>query len=205
MKNIGLSLLSVIVSGNIVFAGANTTRTVDPIVEIPLIVDESVSGFYLGLGVSAVSTHEEDLDFFSITEGQDRTGDISLALGYDWNEYIGLEARYMVSIAKEDIVDRSSWGIYVKPQYPITEDFKIYGLIGIGGFDASGTNHFGQNISADDVSLQWGLGVSYQVYENISLYIDYIQVASDVSATAFVNKNVDVSSDAINIGISYHF
>ncbi len=205
MKNVGLSLLSVVVCSNIVFAGANSGKVLEPSIIIPQIEDESVSGFYLGLGLSAVSTHEDDLDFFSVTEGQDRTGDLSLMAGYDWNEYIAIEGRYMVSVAKEDIVDRTSWGLYVKPQYPVTKDFKIYGLLGVGGFDVSGTNHFGDNIDSNDISLQWGLGVSYEVYEDLSISVDYIQVASNVDATAFVTQNVDVSSDAITVGLSYHF
>lgn len=206
MKNLGFSLLSVIVCTNVIFAGANSQKVLEPSVVIPAIVDDkTVSGFYLGLGVSAVSTYEADLDFFSITEGQDRTGDISLTAGYDWNEYLAVEGRYMFSVVKEDIVDRSSWGIYIKPQYWVTEDFKVYGLLGIGGFDASGTSHFGHNIDSNDISLQWGLGVSYKIYDNLSIYIDYIQVARDIDATAFVTQNVDVSSDAITVGISYHF
>ena len=206
MKNVGLSLVSVILATNVVFAGANSQKVLEPSIIIPAIVDDkTVSGFYLGLGVSAASTHEADLDFFNITEGQDRTGDISFKAGYDWNEYLAVEGRYMFSVVKEDIVDRSSWGIYVKPQYWVTEDFKVYGLLGIGGFDASGTNHFGHNIESNDISFQWGLGISYVIYENVSIFVDYIQIARDIDATAFVTQNVDVSSDAITIGLSYHF
>jgi len=205
MKSIGLSLVTVMLCSNVAFAGKNTEKVLEPSIIIPNLVDETTSGFYLGLGVSAVSTHESNLNFFSVTDGQDRTGDISFSAGYDWNEYIAIEGRYMVSVAKEDIVDRTSWGIYVKPQYSVTEDLKLYGLLGVGGFDASGTNHFGHTIDADDISLQWGLGVSYEVYENVSIFVDYVQVASDVDATAFVTQDVDVSSDAITIGATYHF
>ena len=111
MKNVGLSLVSVILATNVAFAGANSQKVLEPSIIIPAIVDDkTVSGFYLGLGVSAASTHEADLDFFNITEGQDRTGDISFKAGYDWNEYLAVEGRYMFSVIKEDIIDRSSWG-----------------------------------------------------------------------------------------------
>jgi len=205
MKKIGWSLLSVVACTHMAFAGANTAKVIEPSMPIPAIEEESVSGFYAGLGVSAVSTHQDDLNFFSITDGQDRTGNVLLSAGYDWNEYIGLEARYMFSVAKEDIVDMDSWSIYVKPQYPITEDFTVYALLGIGGFDISGTNHFGDTISADEISFHWGLGVSYEVYENIFVSVDYTQVANSLDTDAFVTQNVDVSSDAISVGLSYHF
>lgn len=205
MKNVGLYILSVIASTHIIFAGANSTKVIEPSILIPHEEQETISGFYLGLGLSATSTHEADLDFLSITDGQDRTGDLSFTAGYDINEYIAIEGRYMFSIAKENIVDRSSWGIYVKPQYPITENFKVYGLLGIGGVDATGTNHVGQKFDFNDASFQWGLGISYEVYEDISIYVDYVQIARDVYTTAFVSPNVDVSSDAVTVGISYHF
>jgi len=205
MKNIGLSLLSVMVCSNVVFAAKNIEKVLEPSIVIPSIVDESTNGFYIGLAVSAVSTRESKLDFFSVIDGQDRTGDLLFSLGYDWNEYIAIEGRYMVSIAKEHIVDRKSWGIYVKPQYSVTEEFKVYGLLGLGGFDATGTNNFGDTIDTDDISLQWGLGVSYEVHEDISIFVDYVQIASDVDTTTFVTQDVDISSDAFTIGVSYHF
>jgi len=204
MKNIGWSLLSVVASSHMVFAGANTTKAIEPSMPIP-VVEKSMSEFYAGLGVSAVSTHQGDLDFFSITDGQDRTGNVGFFAGYDWNEYIGLEARYMFSVAKEDIVDMDSWSIYAKPQYPITENLTVYALLGIGGFNASGTNHFGDTIDADEISFHWGLGLSYEVYENIFVSADYTQVANNIDTDAFVTQNVNVSSDVFTIGVSYHF
>ncbi len=205
MRNIGLSLATIVLCSNIVLAGKNTEKVLEPSIAIPEIVDDSVSGFYLGLGVSAVSTHEADLNFFSVTDGQDRTGDILLLAGYDWNEYIAIEGRYMVSIAKENIVDRTSWGIYVKPQYPVIENINVYGLLGVGGFTATGMNHFGNTIDTDDISLQWGVGISYSLQEDISIFIDYMQVANNIDTAAFVTQDVDLSSDAITIGMVYHF
>ena len=204
MKSIRWSFISVVACSHIVFAGSNTEKVIEPSIPIPT-VEESTSGFHVGVGVSAVSTHQDDLDFFSITDGQDRTGNALLSAGYDWNEYIGLEARYMFSVAKEDIVDMDSWSIYVKPQYPITEDLTVYALLGVGGFDISGTNHFGDSINADEISFHWGLGISYEVYENVHFSVDYTQVANSLYTDAFVTQNVDVASDAITVGVRYRF
>ncbi len=204
MKSVGLSVLAMMAISNVSFAGGDFTKPVEPEILIP-VVDDSVSGFYVGLGLSAVSTRESSLDFSSVENGQDRTGDIVLLAGYDFNEYLAVEGRYMTSIAEEDILDRTSWGIFAKPQYPVTEDFKVYGLLGYGGFDASGTNHSGLNIDADDTGFQWGLGVSYEVFDGVSVFADYLNIARDVTTTAFVTPNVDIDSDAFTVGVTYHF
>jgi len=204
MKNIGLSLLAVMVLSSTSYAGGDFEKVVEPEIIIPA-VDNSVSGFYAGLGASVASTREADMNFFDIEDGQDRTGDVTLLAGYDINEYVAIEGRYQFSVAEENILDKTSWGIFVKPQYPVTEDFKVYGLLGYGGIDVSGTNHIGSSIATDDTGFQWGLGASYEVYENISIFIDYLNIASGVPTTAFVASNVEIDSDAFTIGVIYHF
>jgi hypothetical protein len=202
MKKVVLFLIGLGLFGTTLFAGGNITKEVEPVAVIPETV--ATNNFYVGIGLSVVSTREASQDFFSVTDGQDRTGDISLVAGYDFNEYLAVEGRYMVSIAEEDILDRTSWGIYLKPQYPVTEDIKVYGLLGFGGFDISGT-HAGNNIDADDTDFQWGLGGSYKILDNLSIFIDYINIANDVDAAHFVNDNQDIDSDAVTIGVLYHF
>ena len=204
MKNITLSVLVMMAIGNISYAGGDIAPVVEPEVTVPAI-NESVSesGFYVGLGVSAVSTRESGLDFFSEKEGQDRTGDITLLAGYDFNQYIAVEGRYMVSVTEEDILERSSWGIYVKPQYPIYEDFKVYALLGYGGFDADGID--GSTVNVDETSFQWGIGASYEVMDNISIFVDYLNIANDVETTTFITSPSDVDSDAITVGMTYKF
>jgi len=204
MKKIGFSLLTVMALSNVSFAGGDIAPVIEPAIIVPM-VDDSVSGFYAGLGASVASTREADTNFFDVEDGQDRTGDIALVAGYDINEYVAVEGRYQFSVAEENILDKKSWGIFVKPQYPVTEDFKVYGLLGFGGLDVSGTNHLGANIAADDTGFQWGLGASYEVYENISIFIDYLNIASGMPTTAFVTSNVEIDSDAFTVGAIYHF
>jgi len=203
MKKILFFLMSLSMSTIALFAGGNIAKNIAPV--IPIVVEQETNNLYIGIGLSAVSTRESSLDFFSVENGQDRTGDISLIAGYDFNEYIAVEGRYMTSVADEDIIERTSWGIYLKPQYPVTEDMKVYALLGFGGFDVSGTNHTGANIDADDTGFQWGLGGSYKILDNLSIFIDYLNIANNVATTAFVNPNVDIDSDAITIGLLYHF
>ena len=203
MKKLLFFLMSLSMSTMALFAGGNITKNIEPVV--PIAVEQATNNLYVGIGLSAVSTRESSLDFFSVKNGQDRTGDIALIAGYDFNEYLAVEGRYMVSVAEEDILDRTSWGIYLKPQYPVTDDMRVYALLGFGGFDVSGTNHSGVNIDADDTGFQWGLGGSYKILDNLSIFIDYLNIADNVETTAFVNPNADIDSDAVTIGVLYHF
>lgn len=204
MRKITLSLLTMVAMSSIGFAGGDFKTAVEPVVIIPA-VEETVdqSGLYVGLGISAVITYEEDGSFFETQDGQDRTGDVALIAGYDFNQYIAVEGRYMTSFTHEDYSERSSWGVYVKPQYPVMEELKVYALLGYGGLQLDGINSSG--IDIDEDGFQWGIGTSYEMTENISIFVDYLNIAKDMEVDRFVRPNVEIDSDAITVGAIYKF
>ena len=183
---------------------------VEPVVVVPAVEETVVddSALYVGLGISAVSTRKssftfwEDIDSPDKTGLLDRTGEVSLLVGYDFNRYIAIEGRYIFSFTHEDILERSSWGVYVKPQYPVYEDIKVYALLGYGGIEANGID--GSNIDVDETGFQWGIGTSYNMTENISIFVDYLKVANNMNTT-FTLPAVDIDSDVITMGAVYKF
>ena len=193
-------ILSTVVISSLAFAGG------DIVPVVPAVMVDEVSPFYVGLGLSAVSTRNSDvsLSFTSIKEGQDRTGDILVMAGYEFNPYIAVEGRYMTSVYDEDKLTRDSWGIYAKPQYPATEEFTLYALLGYGGLNADG-----KGLSLTDVSdtgFQWGLGASYAVTEDVAIFVDYVSIATDMDSDIFYSSPfADVDSDAITLGVTYNF
>jgi len=194
---------------NLALAGGGF-KDVEPAVEpvVPVVVEE-VSPLYVGLGLSVVSTRDGSLDIFSVKDEQDRTGDILVMAGYEFNQYVAVEGRYMTSIFDEDVFTRDSWGIYVKPQYPVNKEFSVYALLGYGGLtvDGKGSALIPVNRSdVDDSGFQWGLGGSYAVTENVSIFADYISIAKDMDADIFLGSLLkDVSSDAFTLGATYNF
>ncbi len=204
MRKTTLSLLTMVAMSSIGFAGGDFKSAVEPVVVIP-VVEETVdhSGIYAGLGISAVIAYEGDGSFFESKDGQERTGDITFIAGYDFNQYIAVEGRYMTSFTHEDILERSLWGVYVKPQYPIMEELKVYALLGYGAFQLEGIN--GSGIDIDEDGFQWGVGTSYEVTENISIFVDYLNIAKDMEVGAFINPSVEIDSDAITVGAIYKF
>lgn len=204
MNKIILSICAIAAMSSLGFAGGDMKEVepaVEPVIVVP-VVDES--GFYAGLGLTAISTRDAD---FSVEWGgngeyQDRLGNVSLFAGYNFNAYIAAEGRYTTSYTHEDRVEMSGWSIFVKPQYPVTEDFSVYALLGYGGIILDGVNGF--TVDVDDTGFQWGLGASYMVTENVSLFADYAWLANDMDGI-FFNGADQVDVDAFTIGVNYHF
>ena len=204
MNKIILSVCAVAAMSSLGFAGGDMKEVepaVEPVIVVP-VVDES--GFYAGLGLTAVSARDTDfsVDWGGDSTRQDRLGNVSLIAGYNFNQYIAAEGRYTTSFAHEDSVEMNGWSIFVKPQYPVTEAFSVYVLLGYGGVILDGVD--GAAVDVDDTGFQWGLGASYMVTENVSLFADYAWLANDMDGV-FYNGADQIAVDAFTIGANYHF
>jgi len=201
MKKAVLVTVAIVTMSSFGFAGGD----IEPVETVPF-VEAEVSPFYVGLGLSAVSTRDSDESWepFKDKIGQEDTGDILLMAGYEFNQYIAVEGRYMTSVFGEDDITRDSWGIYVKPQYPATDAFTLYALLGYGGLNADGKGiHF---VKVNDTGFQWGLGASYDLNTHFSIFFDYVNIANDMDADLFRGSFLEeVDSDALSVGIPYHF
>ena len=205
MKKIVLSVSAVAAMSSLVFAGGGTKEVapvVEPVVVIPMA--EELSGFYAGLGIAAVSTRDASIsmDIFDPETGQDRLGNYSFFAGYNFNEYIAVEGRYTNTFSDEDLVEMDGWSLFVKPQYPVSEDFSVYALLGFGGVSMDGIN--GSGVDVDDSGFQWGLGMNYLVTENISIFVDYTSLAADMEGV-YYNGALEVDAAAFTVGVNYLF
>jgi len=105
----------------------------------------------------------------------------------------------LTSISNDYDGDLSTWGIYVKPMYPIG-DFSLYALLGYGEVildDLVGGD-------AVEDGFQWGLGASYTFTEEISVFADYISLYDDTGFD-YRAKLDDVDADVWMVGFSYNF
>jgi len=198
MKKIVLSAWAVAAMGSLGFAGGDiapvasemTTSTIE-------------KNLYAGLGLTGVATSTGNVNIFSEEPFQDRTVNLSLLAGYAFNPYIAVEGRYSLYVSEEDYLNTDFWGIYAKPQYPVSEDFTLYALLGFGGATSTGTN--GAAIDLDDTGFQWGLGASYDVMDDIAVFVDYVSVANGMTPNAWNGTTPDVAIGALTLGITYHF
>jgi opacity protein-like surface antigen len=216
MKKIVLSAWAVAALSSVGFAGGDMAP-VEPVVSTPM-MEEEKTPWYAGLAVAYNQTYSTDHGYFDDSvPTQDETGKLVGQLGYNFHENIGVEGRIGTSFFSEDYASVSTYSIFLKPQYPISEDFTIYGLLGFGIVQVDGTDGdepahpsvVGQEILGD-TAFQWGIGVSYSINEAFSVFVDYTRLASDadISSTLYGYDPViydKLSTQDLTIGVSYHF
>ncbi len=216
MKKIILSLAAVSSLG---FAGGDMV----PLVVVADEIDDT--GFYLGAGVSAMSSRESSvsMDIFNEKSGQDRLGNIDLLAGYIVNDYLAVEGRYGFGITDEDQVEMNSqWSLFLKPMYKFENDedrangenyFAVYALLGYGGVELKGIN--GVVADIDETGFQWGLGVSYTFRETShnenykykdswTVFADYTSLGNDMDGLYYTGLG-QVDADAFTVGLIYKF
>ena len=213
-KTIKLSAVAVMALGNIVFAGGDISPVTahelsdelksaqiipepvkevvipEPVKEVvippiaPKIVEEvkEDSPWYAGAGLVAGRTtnvHCED-----ITYG------VMAKVGYDFNEYVGVEARGLRTNWEYEGSKIKHAGVFLKPQYPVSEDINLYGLL---GYAKTTTSHI-QNL--DETGLAYGAGAEYALSEDMNLFVDYERL---------LEKSNVPDLDALSLGVSFDF
>jgi len=211
MKNSFLSLVTIVALSSLSFAGGDIAPIESEIEPIPTEVSIDESAFYLGLGASTMGLYNDlsDEEFTS-------TG-MMVQVGYQYNRYLALEARYTANVADVEYdhgtsknaniadypADFTNMGIYIKPIYPIGA-FSLYALLGYG--EVTLTNVPLGSMSADrgEDGFQWGIGASYQITDSLDIFADYTTVYDDQGFN-YRGTNADVNGDLVTIGLSYRF
>lgn len=180
MKKVTLSIIAVLAMNTFAIAGGDISP-VEPQITVPEFT-ESTGSFYVGAGYSYMNA--------DAGVAGEHDGDATLLLaGYNFNQYIGVEARYA---GLTDCLENTA--IYVKPMYPIGGT-TVYGLLGYG------ETTYDNGASSSENGFQWGLGVNYAVTENIGVFADYTNLFDDSGFTA----GTDVTVDSVNVGVTYTF
>ncbi len=204
MRKSILSLVSIMALSGLSYAGGS----IAPVIDEPIVVPELVasnSAFYVGLGFGQ-STINDDT-----TSEEFSSTNFMIQAGYQYNQYIAIEGRYGFGFDTDYDQgntngmtdydgDIENWGIYLKPMYPITEEFDIYALLGYGGValtDIAGGDAY-------ESGFQWGLGAQYAVTESISVFADYVKLYDDTGLDYRALLD-DIDSDTWTIGVSYKF
>jgi len=164
-----------------------------PVVNVPL-------GLYLGAGLtyshSECKCNDANIKGGTKAKKYDTYG-INLKAGYNFTDYLGIEAKYIYTPWGDDNTLKH-YGIYLKPSYSISNNIDIYALLGYGKIKCD-TN----NVSAK--GFAWGAGAEYTFNKKIDgkkdglgVYIEYLRPLKKTG-----NKNITI--DMINAGVSYNF
>jgi len=178
MKILTSSIAFVAITTNMAMAGGSNLAPIEPTTNVPqkevIVVNDNVKydGFYLGGALSYLRMNE-----VVETRGQALT----LAGGYYFNKYLGIEARYTrtltdidedqgaETVSKGNVL--SNMGVYVKPMYNITTGFSAYGLAGYG---LAKYDKESEDESLQESGLQWGIGTKYELANGVGFFFDYM-------------------------------
>ncbi len=176
----------------------------------PIVAPKSVSpsGFYAGLGITG-SRYQSACDC-PIVSGVEGSAGIVARLGYDFNRYIGIEARGMKSLTSSK-ADISHTGLFIKPMVPVSNSLNLYGLVGFAKTKVTGQY---QNVNAESLALGGGVEIDLSKdtpkegrysrkfdgqgdqEKGMGLFVDYERLVAKKGAPDL---------DTMSVGVTYDF
>jgi len=178
------------------------------------IKDIKTNGLYAGIGISTAKFKTNCQKSGTGTcskSGTDKTVGLMGRVGYDVNQYIGVEARGIRTNWKSDGGKVKHVGIFVKPMIPVGESSNIYALAGIAKTTTQGNKQ-----RVDSKSFAWGVGAEYDISEDtakdgrynrafdghgdqekgLGVFADYERL---------IQKSGSPDLDTVNVGLTYDF
>ncbi len=183
----------------------------------------SPSGFYAGLGITGARYKDSckcKNDSSSLgakskrRSFKDTTYGAMARVGYDINQYIGVEARASKTNWDSDGSKVEHGGIYVKPMLPVGDATNIYGLVGLAKTKVKSKSGKSPKVDADGLALGVGMEIDLSKdtprdgrysrsfdgqgdqEKGIGLFVDYERM--------LVKKNAP-DLDAVSAGVTYDF
>ena len=218
MKKFNLSLVAVLAMSTFAVAGGDIAPVEEPVVVVPEVI-ESAGAFYLGAayGLLSADYSEHLAGGAEFDSSSDDYSQFMLQAGYKFNDYIAVEGRYWIGMDDnswhntfhntEVTAEIDTWGIYVKPMYPVTESFDVYALLGYADSDYT-ISGAGYTFSADAFDgFSWGIGANYSFTERLAVFVDYVSLYDDDFTVVRngVQNNANLEIDSINFGVTYTF
>jgi len=166
MKKIlhSLTVSAVLATGNL-YAGGDIAPVVAPV------AGDSPNPFYVGVGLMWAGISRDCFQAGCTPEVvrlKDSTWGGIIRAGWEYNQYVGIEARALTTAFDEDWADRTThYGIFLKPQYPVSENINIYGLLGYGHTEVD-TKCVAINDTYKYDGFSWGVGLEYDLSDTAS-------------------------------------
>jgi len=202
MKRTVTALCSAILLSTSAYAGGHLKMAseVAPVLQIEP-QEEEVKDFYAGLGISVgqVKSH---------VYGRDTVVGITGKVGYNFSKYLAVEFRGSKGVREGDQLGLDySYGLYLKPQYPVNEELSIYALAGYAQTKISFENEVAFNGISNDYTTQngfsYGLGLDYKLNEEWSLFVDVMNNIN--KSTTKPEGKYAINVNTLTFGFVYHF
>ena len=237
MRNMKLSLIALLALGTFAYAGGDLSivtpyeeediqlaeeayvepepavvvekPAAEPVIAPKPVKDIKANGFYAGLGISA--TRYKTNCNCATKSGTDRTAGLMARVGYDFNKYIGIEARGIKTNWKNNGGKVEHAGLFVKPMLPVGDATNVYGLVGVAKTKTKGDL---RKTNAESLALGAGIEVDLSKdtpkegrynrpfdgqgdqEKGLGLFADYERM---------VVKSGAPDLDAVSAGVTYDF
>lgn len=160
----------------------HTIESVQPVE--PQNVQRTPTPVYLGVGLVSgryKASCSANCHYSDITSGA------IIRAGYEYNQYLGIEARYIATFFGANELrgqEMQHLGLYLKSMYILSEDFNLYGLLGYGWTKTSSVGKVKLN-TVDDTGFSAGIGLEY----------DLSDMKDDYSANMYYPQGFDGQAD----------
>ena len=191
-------VVALLLTMSILSAGKNVAPA-----EVPVAPVLTPWPFYIGLGLVMTNI---DRDPCPCANGQTVTKDhrygAVLRAGVDFNDFLGLEARVLKTFGSNVFSETTHYGLYLKPQFAVSDALKIYGLLGYGNTNIDYSNGV-KSSTTDESGIAYGVGVEYALTKESDgsgwgFWADYSRLLTDKGAK---HSTVDV----VTAGTIYRF
>jgi len=155
MKKTLTSLVLIITLASQTYAGGkNVIAAASPVIPVSQLIDPNP--FYIGLGLLWAGMSRD----CACADGkvEETTYGGIIRVGYEYNQYIGIEARALYSSIAKDIATTTHYGLFLKPSYPVSKSINIYALLGYGKTKLDCAI---DTLSYDKNGFSWGMGIEY--------------------------------------------
>jgi len=144
---------------------------------------KSDPGLYAGVSYGTINT--------DITDHVGTT----LHAGYQFNEFIGIEGRSLVSSSEEsysgaNLAIDSLWGVYITAAIPLGDSASVYFVVGQTEGEVT-ASYGGYSASAEESSSSYGTGIKLDLRESWTLKAEYLATFEDV--------------EQLSLGLQYNF
>lgn len=156
-----------------------------------LVENNSSLDWSMGVGLNMTT--------FKDAKCEDITYGVTVRLGYDVNQYVGIEGRLTKTNWEYEGAKVEHMGFFAKPMLPINENLHFYGLLGFGKTTTGNKKVF------SDTGFAWGLGINYyfndeeeerENHQGLGLFLDYENLLQKSNTPTF---------DSLNVGLMYRF
>jgi len=117
---------------------------------------------YVGVGAIAAFVKRDPCCAYAGKDIEDHRYGGILRGGLDFNQYIGVEARVLKTFGGKTFSKTEHYGLFLKPQYHITDQMNIYGLVGYGKTTVDYTNGL-RSCHDTKNGFSYGVGMEYDL------------------------------------------